>query len=915
MPSDPPASVDIVAEAIGSPSGSPAGQALLQIARSLRGAAARAGIQLRVSGDIGGDGTPPGGGRIVIALRCGKYPAAPPRPCVQHPFMPRRESLELARVVSRHLEKATGRPWPPLLLWGALAVARGSRGSAPAPGVAVYLGADPTGLTGESTALQSGLLAAIREVLLREDLSVAPAPPVVSTAVAGPVPARTEPRHAFLIPQPGSPPGTTPEVGPSEPQVLGESPASRPASGPPEAETTRPRLPAGPVTVGAAHPTSLQAPAPAAPSDPTVALPEPPEHPLASGPAHTAISAAPGEPRPTGLDVAPAADSGTTEQPLPSGAAPAGPAVPPEAPPSPDHPLTVEPAAHPFWPQETPAAGGHPAEPAGPLPSPARPAPAEAPAPEQPVSFGAPHTVADAPPPDPGETAPAPAPAPAPDAAAAEPAGGAPPAEPERPESPVTDGTPHPDPVAGQSPEAVHPAPTPEAPGPSAATHPAWPHGAQPGGHRRPLTADMVTASAPTEPATADAPLHPEVPEPPVTPPTHTEQPQIPQPAFHHGQAASEGSPQRDAQGPATRRPQTERPAAPDGPSPTAWPHQAEVADPPAARGDTPVAPPVPTEPAAGVERPGHPAEDAASSGHSPWPHQVGPLADAPQPATESPGAPSEAALSTPGAGSTAAAASPLPVAPGPNAPHAQQPQPPSQHGQAAVEPTAPAEPQVRTADSTVGNEMAAEAQRQAAPHPEQPQQTQPAAQHGRGAQPARGTEQAESQAASPPGTAAHDAAAVERPAAAVGSEGREAAPGTPTQGEPVVEPPSPAATEPLAPQGLESAEASLPPAAAAPANAEVPRRGESSGGRGRPAAGPGRAPDAEAARRRTPGGGRTLSKAVDTAARSESAEPRAADPPRPAGRHPSRPDPHTLHHPARPAEGGEETGGTDGAG
>ncbi len=227
MQTDATGYVDIVAEAIGSPAGSRDAHALLQFARELRSSAARSGVPVRVSGDVGSGDVPTGGGGIVVALRCGAYPAAPPRPCVQHPFLPRQESLELASLVSRHLAAATGWSWPTVLLWGALAVARSGGTSTPAPGVAVYLGRDVLELGFAAAALRQGLVTAFREALGLEspanEAQLTAAEPIVGTR-PGPAAPAEESAPPPAAPEEPAPP--TPPAAAAEPPT---APAGEPA--------------------------------------------------------------------------------------------------------------------------------------------------------------------------------------------------------------------------------------------------------------------------------------------------------------------------------------------------------------------------------------------------------------------------------------------------------------------------------------------------------------------------------------------------------------------------------------------------------------------------------------------------------------------------------------------------------------
>ncbi len=254
MQTDATGYVDIVAEAIGSPAGSRDAHALLQFARELRSSAARSGVPVRVSGDVGSGDVPTGGGGIVVALRCGAYPAAPPRPCVQHPFLPRQESLELASLVSRHLAAATGWSWPTVLLWGALAVARSGGTSTPAPGVAVYLGRDVLELGFAAAALRQGLVTAFREALGLEspanEAQLTAAEPIVGTrpGPAAPAEESAPPPAAPEEPAPPTPPAaaaeppTAPAGEPAPPPAAPEEPAP---PTPPAAAAEPPTAPAG----------------------------------------------------------------------------------------------------------------------------------------------------------------------------------------------------------------------------------------------------------------------------------------------------------------------------------------------------------------------------------------------------------------------------------------------------------------------------------------------------------------------------------------------------------------------------------------------------------------------------------------------------------------------------------------------
>jgi len=364
---DPPGYLDIVAEALGSPPGSRATQALLQLARGLRTAAARAGVPARVSGDVGGDAVPAGGRRIVVALRSGQYPAAPPHPCVQHPFMPRQESLALARVVSRHLTAATGWPWPPVLLWGALAVARRSGGSAPAPAVAVYVGTDASQLGIRVGAIQAGLLSAILEALgaapapeqPREEPAEASAPAagVPGTPVAEPVPNVQRPEAPSAVA------GT--RIATADAQAAGGAAAiagvaPRGAPEAPSATDTGAAVPHVGGTRGAVGVAEIQTPAgpePAAPGARAVPAATEPSTPTAAAPAGTpnaeAVPTAPAREGPSrvgGVRVAmgvadiqtpagsePAAPGARTVSTVPAPDTPAGPTppVPPPARPEP----------------------------------------------------------------------------------------------------------------------------------------------------------------------------------------------------------------------------------------------------------------------------------------------------------------------------------------------------------------------------------------------------------------------------------------------------------------------------------------------------------------------------------------------------------------------------------------------------
>ena len=226
MQTGPLAQVEIIAEAIGSASGSQAAQALLQVARALRAGLARAGVAARVSGDIGGPEFPAGGRRLVVALRAGAYPAAPGRLCVLHPFVPRHESEAFAKLVSRHLSAATGEAWPPVLLWGALAVTKGSNGSAPAPAVAVYLGTDVALLGAAMETTQRALAAAVLE-------AVGGAPPAsVPGGAAAPVPGRAWARGGVTAGPPQKPPVSAGDVGRDAPAPTGGRGAEQAAPSP-----------------------------------------------------------------------------------------------------------------------------------------------------------------------------------------------------------------------------------------------------------------------------------------------------------------------------------------------------------------------------------------------------------------------------------------------------------------------------------------------------------------------------------------------------------------------------------------------------------------------------------------------------------------------------------------------------------
>jgi hypothetical protein len=230
---------------------------VLQLARNLRGALARSGLQARVSGDVGPAPRREEGERIVLALRCGRYPGGPSHPAVLHPLVPRQEANLLAQVLSRRLQEATGQAWPPVLLWGALAVAHRQGGGVPAPAVAVYLGEDPDLPRLDSEAFRGAVVGAIWEALellgsaTEADLRRTQAEPATpSDAGPGGVPPTARVSSAStVVPETPGPSGTVPaptpepEPAPAEPapptapapaaQAEAEPPAPQPAEAPP----------------------------------------------------------------------------------------------------------------------------------------------------------------------------------------------------------------------------------------------------------------------------------------------------------------------------------------------------------------------------------------------------------------------------------------------------------------------------------------------------------------------------------------------------------------------------------------------------------------------------------------------------------------------------------------------------------
>ena len=132
--------VDMVAEVVGDGQSAASAQRLLDIARGVRAALVRHGVWARVSGDVGGEVPGIPSLRAVVTFRAGRYAGAPREPSVLHPLVPRDASRALAQAISARLRIATGRPWPPTWLWGALSVAKNEGGSVPAPAVSLYLG-------------------------------------------------------------------------------------------------------------------------------------------------------------------------------------------------------------------------------------------------------------------------------------------------------------------------------------------------------------------------------------------------------------------------------------------------------------------------------------------------------------------------------------------------------------------------------------------------------------------------------------------------------------------------------------------------------------------------------------------------------------------------------------------------------
>ncbi len=277
--------VDLVAEVVGGAERAAAAQRLVDIARSVRAVLARRGVPARVSGDIGGEEAGAPARRIVVVLRVGRYLGAPPQPSVLHPLVPRDASQALARAVSGSLRATTGKPWPPVWLWGALSVAKGDGGSTPAPSVSLYFG-DTEQLAAEDgpslrDAIARGVFAAVEEAFgqaaIRPEAYAEPAHSPASHAQGEERQIRPGPRpatgasgggHAAAIPtEAARTPGRVAETGPV---VLPEPPTHLRQPGVAvRVEEPAPAEAPGPHPGGAAAEAAAPLPPQAAPEPPT----------------------------------------------------------------------------------------------------------------------------------------------------------------------------------------------------------------------------------------------------------------------------------------------------------------------------------------------------------------------------------------------------------------------------------------------------------------------------------------------------------------------------------------------------------------------------------------------------------------------------------------------------------------------